>query len=60
MASGKKQKQSEKKSSKSRKTTPGTRFTVDDPVNDIHDDEIYDEETGLLKESRDEEFERPF
>lgn len=50
-------KQKGKKSGKS----SGPRTTVDDPVNDIHDDELYDEETGLRKDSSDgEEYERPW
>ncbi len=57
----KKQKQSEKKSGQAKKPLPGTRYTVDDPVNDVHDDELYDEETGLRKDSSDgEEYERPW
>jgi hypothetical protein len=45
----------------SRKKVPGTRFNVDDPVNDIHDDELYEEETGLRKEITDDDsFERPW
>jgi hypothetical protein len=57
----KNKKQSSQKSAQPKKTGPGTRFTVDDPVNDIHDDELYDEETGLRKESGEsEEFERPW
>jgi len=57
----KKQKQSQKKSGQAKKAVPGTRYTVDDPVNDVHDDELYDEETGLRKDSSDgEEYERPW
>lgn len=51
------------KKQKDKKTGKPTRprTTVDDPVNDVHDDELYDEETGLRKESIDnEEYERPW
>ncbi len=57
----KKQKQSERKSGQAKKPQPGTRYTVDDPVNDVHDDELYDEETGLRKEPPNgDQFERPW
>lgn len=61
MAKKKKEKKSNKKNP--RKKVPGTRFNVDDPVNDIHDDDLYDDETGLRKEvpsTENENFERPW
>lgn len=64
MATKKKQRQKQSKNKKGippQKKTAGTRFTVDDPVNDVHDDELYDDETGLRKENTEvEEFERPW
>lgn len=59
----KKKKQNAKKVlSPTRKKIPGTRLTVDDPVNDVHDDELYEEETELRKEPamEPEQFERPW
>lgn len=43
-------------------STPATRFTVDDPKNDIFDDEIYDDETEVPKEKIEEleKFEKPW
>lgn len=47
---------------KIRKTLSGTRLTVDDPQNDIFDEEIFDEESEIPKEvvSEEEKFERPW
>ena len=44
------------------KPSPPIRLTVDDPVNDIFDDEIYDDETIIPKEiiTENENFEKPW
>lgn len=48
-------------SKKKSKTTPTTRFNVDDPVNDIHDDDIFGDDLVIAKENPDEEvFEKPW
>ncbi|MFA6239074.1 MAG: hypothetical protein WC635_17175 [Bacteriovorax sp.] len=45
-----------------RKTTAATRFNVDDPVNDLHDDEIFGDEVIIPKENNteNETFEKPW
>ncbi len=47
---------------KIRKTLPGTRLTIDDPQNDVFDDEIFDDESEVTKEvlSEEEKFEKPW
>lgn len=51
-----------KNSPKGPSSSPATRFTVDDPKNDIFDDEIFDEETVIPKEKIEEQekFEKPW
>lgn len=51
-----------KKTKSQQKVKPVIKFTIDDPVNDIFDDEIYDDESILPKPKIEEKekFEQPW
>lgn len=62
-----KKKKAQEKAAPPLSTTPNrVRTSVDDAVNDVHDDELYEEESGLRKESHgssspaEDVFERPW